>query len=223
MAAVAVTNAQYAAFDPEHQWPEWPGVSRGELAGHPVVRVSWYQASAFCLWLSSLPGLEGVRLPTEAEWEYACRAGTSTPYWSGAEEARLGRVAWYYANSGRRTHRVGGKPANAWGLYDMHGNVDEWCEDWHGAYEAEPVSDPAGPARGSSRVIRGGSWYANARNLRAAYRDRGWDYPGNRRSHLGLRLARGQAPGAERLRGAERLSAAERRDHRPEGTEEGSP
>ncbi len=177
IAAVPVTNAQYAAFDPDHQPVRWG--PEDELSHHPVVNVTWYQAAAFCRWLSTaLPGARSIRLPSEAEWEHASRAGTETRYWSGDEQGDLARVGWYDANSGDRAHRVGEKPANPWGLYDMHGNVLEWCRDtWNAeAYKGrdaqrEPVADPLVEAGGASnRVVRGGSWLNPAGVLSAAFR-----------------------------------------------------
>jgi formylglycine-generating enzyme required for sulfatase activity len=138
----------------------------------------------------------GYRLPTEAEWEYAARAGTQTAFHTGAllgdpgcgAEANLDRAGWYCGNSGDTTHPVGQKAANAWGLYDMHGNVWEWCWDWYADYPAGPVSDPVGPQAGSSRVGRGGSWSNNARNARSA--NRNFVAPGGRSHDLGLRPSR---------------------------------
>ena len=128
IAAVPVTIAQYAAFDPGHRSDHHQGkVPDEKLATHPVESVTWYQAFAFCRWLSaSLPWAKGARLPTEEEWEYACRAETESRYWSGNKGADLNRVGWYDANSKSHAHRVGRKAANPWGLYDVHGNVWEW-------------------------------------------------------------------------------------------------
>ncbi|MEE8526430.1 MAG: SUMF1/EgtB/PvdO family nonheme iron enzyme, partial [Thermoanaerobaculia bacterium] len=180
MAAVPVTNAQYAAFDPTHRWYEWPGVSREELARYPLVEVTWYAATAFCRWLST--HFLGARLPIEEEWEVACRAGTETRYWSGDEEKDLKRVAWYAENSEGGTHRVGEKPANAWGLYDVHGNVWEWTaspwdeERYKGREGKVHLLDPATPADVAGgprvgRVVRGGSCRFTARWCRSACRD----------------------------------------------------
>jgi formylglycine-generating enzyme required for sulfatase activity len=113
-----------------------------------------------------VPGSNGYRLPTEAQWEYACRAGTTTAYNTG--ETISNDTGWYDSNSGKKTHEVGQKPANAWGLHDMHGNVWEWCWDWYGAYPSGAQSDPAGPVSGSYRVCRGGSWSNYGRYLRSA-------------------------------------------------------
>jgi len=128
----------------------------------------------------------GYRLPTEAEWEYACRAWTTTAYNTGATISD--NTGWYNDNSGSKSHEVGLKPPNAWGLYDMHGNVYEWCWDWKGSYSSSPANDPTGAVTGSSRVLRGGGWYNYARNLRSAFRD---SYnPVSRFNFLGFRLAR---------------------------------
>jgi len=131
-------------------------------------------------------GANGYRLPTEAEWEYACRAGTTTAYNTGA--AVSDAAAWYAANSDMKTHEVGKKLPNARGLYDMHGNVWEWVWDWSGAYPAGSVTDPAGPESGSFRVLCGGGWCHDARRLRSAYR--GGSYPHSRRSVIGFRVVR---------------------------------
>ena len=138
----------------------------------------------------------GYRLLTEAEWEYACRATSMTAFcngtithsaWDCGRDPGLELVGWYCNNSSSTTHDVGGMTANAWGLKDMHGNVWEWCWDRHGAYAAENVTDPTGPASGSGRVSRGGAWPYYARDCRSAYRS---SYePGVRYSNLGLRLS----------------------------------
>ena len=128
------------------------------------------------------------RLPSEAQWEYTCRAGSTTRYCFGDDESQLGEYAWYNANSGNTTHPVGEKKPNPWGLYDMHGNVWEWCQDWYGAYGAEATDDPTGPAMGSDRVIRGGSWHCPAGHCRSAHRIS--LEPGGRSDHLGFRASR---------------------------------
>jgi len=117
-----------------------------------------------------IPDSNGFRLPTEAEWEYACRAGTTTAYSFGNDASRLGDYAWFRDNARLTTHPVATKRSNAWGLYDMHGNVGEWCWDRSGRYEAAAQSDPTGPATGTDRVVRGGSWFNYSRGCRASYR-----------------------------------------------------
>lgn len=154
---------------------------------HPVVCLSWNDAAAYCEWLSERTG-ERYSPPTEAEWEYACRASSETEYGFGDDEARLGEYAWYSKNAGEKTHPVGQKRANAWGLHDLHGNVWEWVRDWYGPYSKESQRNPSGPETGSRRVIRGGSWYFVAEYCRSACR-RGLG-PGSRADDLGFRLAR---------------------------------
>ncbi len=114
----------------------------------------------------------GYRLPTEAEWEYACRAGTNSDYSFGDEARQLGDFAWFADNSGKKTHPVGRKKPNPWGLFDMHGNVAEWCQDVYdpGYYKASPEKAPRGPDEGNEYVLRGGSWKSSADALRSAYR-----------------------------------------------------
>jgi len=156
---------------------------------NPVEQVSWNDAQDFCKKLSQKEG-KTYRLATEAEWEYACRAGAQTRFSYGDDPKydRLGEYAWYTSNSDDKTHPVGEKKPNAWALFDMHGNVSEWCEDWHEEkyYGSSPQSDPKGPNSGWSRVKRGGSWYSNPRLCRSAFRS-GYE-PGDRYLDLGFRV-----------------------------------
>ena len=153
----------------------------------PVERVSWEDVQTFIDRLNAHEERASYRLPTEAEWEYAARAGTQAAYHFGDAEQRLGMYAWYEANSGREPHTVGGKRPNDWGLYDMHGNVWEWVADWYGAYPSEPVRDPRGPSSGRARVIRGGGLAHSTDQCRVAFR--GGGEPDDRDSYLGFRLA----------------------------------
>jgi formylglycine-generating enzyme required for sulfatase activity len=195
----------------------------------PVQSVSWLDAVKFCNWLSRREGRPicytastnaageiewhwdreagGYRLPTEAEWEYACRAGSQSSWAFGDDEGLLGEYSWYYYNSRDRSWPAGSKLPNAWGLFDMHGNVWEWCQDWFGAYpeEAEPVPDPTGPDEGQSRVLRGGAWNRTAERCRSAYRSNG--HPTYRNIGIGFRVvlaprsgdgSEGRATGSER-------------------------
>ncbi len=160
----------------------------------PVEQVSLEDAQEFCRKLSELAEEKKAgrryRLPTEAQWEYACRAGNAEKYCYGDDESRLGDYAWYSKNSDGKTHQVGQKKANAWGLYDMHGNVWEWCEDWYdGMYYADfPTDDPTGPPGGSYRVHRGGGWNYFAWVCRSAARSN-YGSPGYRDPDLGFRVA----------------------------------
>jgi formylglycine-generating enzyme required for sulfatase activity len=153
----------------------------------PVEQVSWDDAQEFCRKARERTGL-AVRLLTQAEWEHACRAGTRTTYHTGDAETDLDRAAWHYRNSGNRTHPVGQKAPNTWGLYDMHGNVWEWCADyWCRDYGAEAATDPLGAAQGRECVLRGGCWDNHPTYCRSANRIRlGLDY---RSYGVGFRVA----------------------------------
>jgi len=154
---------------------------------YPVENVTWNDAQKFIRKLSALNNNKyKFRLPTEAEWEYACSSGGKPETYSGSD--RIDRVAWYSGNSGLRTHRIGTKAPNGLGLYDMSGNVWEWCQDWYGDYPSGHVADPKGPSSGSRRVDRGGGWDNHAGYCRSANRDS--STPGVRHRRLGFRLAR---------------------------------
>jgi formylglycine-generating enzyme required for sulfatase activity len=172
----------------QEQFEQVLGARRGRFKGRdlPVERVSWDEAQEFCRKVSDKTA-QSVQLPTEAEWEYACRAGTRTTYSTGDSVSDLDRAAWYRANSGGRTHPVGQKAPNVWGLYDMHGNVYECCADWRGDYSAEAVTNPQGSSQGAGRVLRGGSWGDSPWGCRAAFRNK--TNPDDRSSDLGFRVA----------------------------------
>jgi formylglycine-generating enzyme required for sulfatase activity len=174
--------------------------SKFKGANNPVKYVSWDDCQQFLKKLNkkfrpahSNPLLEGeweFRLPSEAQWEYACRAGSTTRYYFGDEEGQCGEYAWYALNSGHNPHPVGEKKPNAWGLYDMHGNVCEWCQDWYDYdyYADSPADDPAGPATGSNRVHRGANGSTPAGICRSASRN--GDSPELGIFCLGLRVSR---------------------------------
>lgn len=147
--------------------------SQNKGANLPVDHVSWNDAVAFCEKLSvKEPGMR-YRLPTEAEWEYACRAGTTTRFYWGEDLdlTAIGDYAFYQRNSGGKTNEVGQKKPNPWGLHDMNGNVWEWCQDWMGPYDVQATVDPNGPARGEGKVCRGGCWAYEANRCRSAERN----------------------------------------------------
>jgi formylglycine-generating enzyme len=150
-------------------------VSTGET--HPVVGVSWHNARALCAWLTDkerqagrLPADYEYRLPTEAQWEYAARGGSQSQGYGFSGSNSIDEVAWYAINSGDHTHPVAQKRGNELGLFDMSGNVWEWCWDWYGTYASGPATDPAGPATGTTRVFRGGSWIYLSPYCRMAFR-----------------------------------------------------
>jgi formylglycine-generating enzyme required for sulfatase activity len=180
MGVTEVTQAQYEAV---------MGTNPSNLdfkgATNPVDTVSWNDAADFCKKLSEKTR-QAVRLPTEAEWEYACRAGTATAFSFGDYDSVLGDYAWYTSNSGNTTHPVGQKKPNAWGLFDMHGNLWEWCADWYGDYPKGAATDPQGPASGADRVLRGGGWSHFPNYCRAAFRS--FSSPGARLISGGFRV-----------------------------------
>jgi formylglycine-generating enzyme required for sulfatase activity len=160
----------------QEQWETVMGDNPSQFKGpkNPVETVSWEECQPFLdkLNVKSGPAAGKFQLPTEAQWEYACRAGSTTRYCCGDEESGLGEYAWYRTNSENCTHPVGEKKPNAWGLCDIHGNVWEWCQDWYdeGYYANSPADDPRGPETGSDRVVRGGPWRRPARSCRSANR-----------------------------------------------------
>ncbi|MEI7837482.1 MAG: formylglycine-generating enzyme family protein [Planctomycetota bacterium] len=180
MGVYEVTQEQYEAITGAN-----PSYFKG--AKNPVEQASWDEAVEFCKKLSAKTG-KAVRLPTEAQWEYACRAGTKTRFGVCDKDADLNEYGWSAANSESKTHPVGQKKPNAWGLYDMHGNVWEWCSDWYAdSYANAGDRDPQGAQSGSDRVLRGGSWFSLPLLCRSAIRD--WGAPDVRGSHVGFRVA----------------------------------
>ena len=161
-----VTQAQYAALC--KAGVRWPSLFSGlpDSDDRPVEMVSWTDANMFCeelskLFAARLPRGYRFALPTEGEWEYACRAGTMSRYYSGEDDADLDRVAWHSGNSGGTTHPVGQLKPNPWGFFDILGNVSEWCQDWYEDYPKGTYSNWTGPAYGRTRSVRGRAWGAN--------------------------------------------------------------
>ena len=179
-----VTNAQYEQLDPAHkQWRGRNGYSNAD--DEAVIFVSWHDAVRFCDWLSQKEGLH-YRLPTEAEWEYACRAGTSTPFYTGDTLPKE------FIKSSKTPLTVGQTSPNPWGLYDTHGNVEQWCHDWYGPYEPVPQWDPVGRADGDFKITRGGSHSAEPYYLRSA--NRSGSLPQDRQWSIGFRVVLGKMP-----------------------------
>jgi sulfatase modifying factor 1 len=196
IAVTEVTNIQYEQFDPEHRNLRGKlGFSTGD--DEAAVFISWHEAVTFCKWLSKKEG-KPYRLPTEAEWEYACRAGTTTAYSTGDKLPET-----YHKNQQETWEpkpvslNVGTAPPNPWGLYDMHGNVEEWCCDWYGPYELGDQVDPVGRARGDFKVTRGGSHSTKLTYLRSA--NRLGTLPDDRSWAIGFRVVLGKMPKAEPL------------------------
>ena len=191
MSVTEVTQAQWLAVMNTSPWRGRKDVK--QAAECPAANISWNGASAFCTRLGQTIRSAGwlVRLPTEAEWEYACRAGSGEGFCFGDDESKLSDYAWHVKNTvqagGNHAQPVAQKKPNAWGLYDMHGNVFEWCMDWYGQYGAADATatDPGGPTSGRMRVLRGGAF--NVDDLpRCAARD--WSLPGNQESYTGFRV-----------------------------------
>ena len=187
-----VTQSQWESVMETKPWRGKKYVKEG--SEYPATYVSWEDAHQFCQRLSGKDGTT-YRLPTEAEWEYACRAGTTTMFHFGDDASRLGEYAWFHANAVDAgegyARQVGLKRANAFGLYDMSGNLWEWCQDWYGKdyYSESPSSDPAGPSSGSHRVFRGGGWGIHPEACGSAHRNLG--LPGSQPIGAGFRVARG--------------------------------
>jgi len=174
------------------QWKAVMGNNPSHFKGDdnlPVEQVSWEDIQQFIAKLRNRDG-SWYELPTEAEWEYAARSGSTTAYACGESERCLFQMGWYDGNAEGKTHPVGQKQPNAWGLFDMHGNVQEWVQDWYGNYPGSDVKDPQGAGSGSGRGVRGGGWDGNAQYARSAIRGEG--SPGTRSNGLGFRLVRGQ-------------------------------
>ena len=197
---VTISNSYYMQTTEvtQAQWQAVMGSNSAYFSGCaacPVESVSWEDAQPYITALNAM-GQGTYRLPTEAEWEYAARAGSNTAFANGditetgcGHDPNLDEMGWYCYNSDDKTHPVARKNPNAWGLYDMHGNVYEWCQDWYQTdLGSDPDIDPTGPASGSKRVARGGAWSSGAGHCRSASRDSGT--PSRRGSRLGFRLAR---------------------------------
>jgi formylglycine-generating enzyme required for sulfatase activity len=168
-----VTVEEYLAFDPKHN-------QRFNAASLPVAEVSWYEAYAFAAWI-------GGSLPTEAQWEYAARAGTRTAWSIGNNPDSLKDVAWYNLGSTGNAQEKEKKSANPWGIYDLYGNVSEWCRDWYGPITEEQQTNPTGPQQGTQRVVRGGNWSSTEPwSLRSAARF--YNMPSDRFDFLGFRV-----------------------------------
>lgn len=187
---VTITNPFHMMTAPVTQ-QQWMMVMGNNPSHHkydvncPVENVSWYDVQEFIKRCNvNWPG-QWFRLPTEAEWEYVCRAGSTTAYCYGDDEELLSEYGWFNKNA-TITHPVKQLKANEWGLYDMHGNVWEWCADWYGGYPSGAVTDPMGPATGEYKVIRGGSWIIDARLCHSAFRS--GCSPGFQTNNVGFRL-----------------------------------
>ena len=190
--SVTISNFYLCKYEvTQALWQAVMGENPSNLKGDnlPVEQVSWDDCQTFITRLNNLTG-KNFRLPTEAEWEYAARGGNRSRGYKYSGSNVLSDVAWYDDNSGDKTHPVGSKSPNELGLYDMSGNVREWCSDWYGTYSSTAQTNPTGSSSGSLRVLRGGSWFSVARNCRSSSRHH--DVPDGRFYLLGLRLALSQ-------------------------------
>ena len=187
---VEITQAQWKSVMGARPWTEKRSVP--EDPNYPAVVISWHEVQAFIAKLNQAERLEVYRLPTEAEWEYSCRAGTTARWSFGDDQSRLGEYAWYCVNARdvgeHYAHAVGTKFPNPWGLYDMHGNVSEWCQDWYGPYSSSRQGNPTGPVSGSYRVVRGGDFCGSIRSVRSAART--YHLSDYRSIYVGARLVR---------------------------------
>ena len=186
----SVTLSSYSIGETEVTQALWKAVMGTNPSNHqgdnlPVEKVSWIDCQTFITKLNQLTG-KTFRLPTEAEWEFAAKGGTKSKGYTYSGSNTIGDVAWYYENSGSETHAVATKQANELGIYDMSGNVLEWCQDCYGSYSDEAQTNPTGPSDGSFRVYRGGSWGSSAGGCRAANRD--LYYPDYISDYIGFRL-----------------------------------
>ncbi|MHC4500429.1 MAG: formylglycine-generating enzyme family protein, partial [Planctomycetota bacterium] len=186
MGVFEVTNFQYELFDPEHKRLRGKDNGLSSEDEEAAINVNWYDARAFCRWLSDKEGLP-YRLPTEAEWEYACRAGTTGNYYAGDILPEQ-----FSKRGGKVSLQVGRTPPNGWGLYDMHGNVEEWCQDWYGPYKVKPQTDPVGYIGGDFKVLRGGSHSTPEYYLRSA--NRMGQLPECKNWLMGFRVVLGKLP-----------------------------
>jgi len=183
MGVYTVTQSQW-----EHVLGDNPSAFKGD--DHPVETISHEDTGAFLQRLNAMENTRTYRLPTEAEWEYAARAGSRSTYAFGPETSRLAEFAWYQVNSSGSSHPVGQLAPNDWGLYDMHGNVHEWCADWYQRdyYASSPERQPKGPRKGVARVLRGGDWGSEAWYCRCAIRS--LSSPQRRSPRVGIRVAK---------------------------------
>ena len=197
MSVAEVSNLQYEEFDPAHRKLRGAKAKLSTEDDDAVIFVSWHEATAFCQWLSKKEA-KSYRLPTEAEWEYACRAGTTTHFNTGDTlPAEFQKQQTQSSNPSFVSLRVSASPPNAWGLHDMHGNFEEWCYDWYGSYVADAQTDPVGRADGLYRVTRGGSHNTYVRYLRSANRMAA--LPEDKHWLIGFRVVQGELPATKPL------------------------